>query len=418
MVVSIRTPVLNIIDAIWVSHSSLSGYPESTTFRANQLLASQDPVALDYSAAKYILHPVSRNSRHLPSFPGIDQWLSNARDTINGRGGLYNLNSGILVGSVTKDEAEMVTHSRSFYSDMVDFDGDKKTDILWYHATSGWTAVWLMNGTTIASIESLGRAGDLNWQIKGIGDFNGDGKTDVLWHHATSGWTAIWLMDGATITSIESPGMVSDPNWEIKGIGDFNGDGKTDVLWQHAVSGWTAIWLMNGTAVSSVESPALVADPNWRVKGIGDFDGDGKADVLWHHATSGQMAIWFMDGVQISSVKSPDVVVNDLNWQIKGLGDFNGDGMADILWHHAITGWTSIWLMNGETKSSYGSPARVTDLNWKIQTVGDFNGDGKADVLWRHATSGLTAIWLMNGTAIYSVEGSGIVSDLNWKIVV
>jgi hypothetical protein len=30
--------------------------------------------------------------------------------------------------------------------------------------------------------------------------------------------------------------------------------------------------------------------------------------------------------------------------------------------------------------------------------VGDFNGDAKADILWRH-TDGSIAIWLMNGTA-------------------
>lgn len=107
MVVSVRTPVLNIIDAIWVSHSSLTGYPENTTSHANQILASQDPVALDYIAAKYILYPISNNSRHLPEFPGIDQWLSGALNMINGRGGLYNPNAGILIHGVTKTEGEM-----------------------------------------------------------------------------------------------------------------------------------------------------------------------------------------------------------------------------------------------------------------------------------------------------------------------
>ena len=81
--VSVRTPVLNIVDATWVSYSSLAGYPASTTFRANQILASQDPVALDYWAAKYIMYPISQSPRHLPTFSGIDQWLTSARDTIN-----------------------------------------------------------------------------------------------------------------------------------------------------------------------------------------------------------------------------------------------------------------------------------------------------------------------------------------------
>ncbi len=113
MAVSVRTPVLNIIDAIWVSHSSLAGWPAATTLRANQILASQDPVALDYWAAKYILYPLSGNQRHLPDFQGIDAWLTGARDVINGQGGLYDSGQGIQVGEVTKDEQEMVVHTAS-----------------------------------------------------------------------------------------------------------------------------------------------------------------------------------------------------------------------------------------------------------------------------------------------------------------
>jgi len=104
MVVSVRTPVLNIIDAIWVSYKSITGYPLDATCRVNQLLASQDPVALDYWAAKYILYPINLNFRHHPDFPNIDRWLTAARDTINDRQGILNRGAGIQVGQVTKDE--------------------------------------------------------------------------------------------------------------------------------------------------------------------------------------------------------------------------------------------------------------------------------------------------------------------------
>jgi len=30
--------------------------------------------------------------------------------------------------------------------------------------------------------------------------------------------------------------------------------------------------------------------------------------------------------------------------------------------------------------------------------IGDFNGDGNADVLWRDPSNGQNAMWLMNGT--------------------
>jgi hypothetical protein len=52
--------------------------------------------------------------------------------------------------------------------------------------------------------------------------------------------------------------------------------------------------------------------------------------------------------------------------------------------------------------------------DWTIESVGDFNGDGKADLLWRN-TSGAVSIWLMNGT---SIIGSGVVSGAGpeWQI--
>jgi len=113
MVVSVAIPVLHIIDAIWVSHRALGGYPAEATFRANQLLAGQDPVALDYWAAKYILYPIDSNPRHHPEHPNIDFWLTQARDVINDRGGLKNEEKGILVDQATKYEAGM----RAFSAD-------------------------------------------------------------------------------------------------------------------------------------------------------------------------------------------------------------------------------------------------------------------------------------------------------------
>jgi hypothetical protein len=113
MVALVRTPVLNILDAIWVSHSSLTGYPASTTFRANQILASQDLVALDYWAAKYVMYPIDSNWRHHPDFPGIDYWLTEARDIINQRGGLYNPQQGVFIENATKNEQEMLIHEYS-----------------------------------------------------------------------------------------------------------------------------------------------------------------------------------------------------------------------------------------------------------------------------------------------------------------
>ncbi len=107
MMVSVCTPVLNIMDAIWVSHRSLGGHPTSVPYRAQQIIASQDPVALDYWAAKKIMYPIDKNHRHHPLFPGIQKWLIDAEEIINTRGGLFHRQKGIFVRKVTQNENKM-----------------------------------------------------------------------------------------------------------------------------------------------------------------------------------------------------------------------------------------------------------------------------------------------------------------------
>jgi hypothetical protein len=86
------------------------------------------------------------------------------------------------------------------------------------------------------------------------------------------------------------------------------------------------------------------------------------------------------------------------------------------LWRHAFSGQVYIWLINGVTRQSTGSPGTVTDLGWQIVKVGDFDGDGKTDILWRHAFSGQVYIWLINGVTRQSTGSPGTVTDLNWQI--
>jgi hypothetical protein len=87
----VRAPDLNILDCIWVSPEALSGYPPANTRRTDILLAGLDPVAIDYYAAKYVLHPLggSRAAEHDPDgFAGLQDHLSGAADVINANGGI------------------------------------------------------------------------------------------------------------------------------------------------------------------------------------------------------------------------------------------------------------------------------------------------------------------------------------------
>jgi len=181
MVVSVAAPVLNIVDAVWVSHGALTGYPESATFRANQILASQDPVALDYWAAKYVLYPFNSDPRHHSDFPGIDRWLVQARDIINDRGGLLNEEKGIRVEQVTKYENEMrafASDARTDWPEAVIALSSHELDFLLTSAGGGIPQ-------KILEIRNSG-AGNLTWRLEKEGDWfecspsSGSGAADVM----------------------------------------------------------------------------------------------------------------------------------------------------------------------------------------------------------------------------------------------
>lgn len=95
--------------------------------------------------------------------------------------------------------------------------------------------------------------------------------------------------------------------------------------------------------------------------------------------------------------------------------DFNGDGKSDIIWRNKVNGKVFIWLMDGNTITSGGSPGIVADFNWRIKNFGDYNGDGKSDILWRNSSTGATTVWFMNGITKTSSQRIGTV-DNNWEI--
>lgn len=296
-----------------------------------------------------------------------------------------------------------------------DFNGDGYTDILWRHSTNGTLGNWYVTRTGATAGALYGVVSDANWQVNGCGDFSRDGYADLVWRQVSSGDLVVWQMDAGGYDSSVSLGTVN-PTWKVLGAADFNRNGNADLLWRNFSDGFLSVWLMS-TSIAYQDSTFAggISDLNWKALGTGHFDSDGRADVLWWNATSGTLSIWFEDESGFLGDMSPGTV--STTWKVTGIGDADGNGIDDILWRNSSNGDLSVWFLNdGGTVSGTTFLGGISDLNWKVKGVGDFNKDGRADILWRHATSGAVVVWYLSGTGVSGSLYLGSVDPV-WEVV-
>src|SRR5947207_3612275 len=146
-----------------------------------------------------------------------------------------------------------------------------------------------------------------------------------------------WLVAGVgSVREVSTDtNSTTTTTWELRSyairrpLADFSGDGHSDVLWRNTLTGENYLYPMNGTAILASEGYVrTVADLNWKVAGIGDFDGDGKADILWRNTSTGQNYIYFMDGTTIKPTEGFRRTVAERCWQVVSGGDDDGGSEA------------------------------------------------------------------------------------------
>ncbi|WP_405990788.1 trypsin-like serine protease [Streptomyces sp. NBC_00986] len=196
---------------------------------------------------------------------------------------------------------------------------------------------------------------------------------------------------------------------------DLNRDGYQDWIYRTTAGAvyWDHFQLNSARDDGSWVSTKIFA--NWktrtRIIAPGDVTGDYLPDLV---SVDSAGVLWIYPGKGNGTFSSPSRVGG--GWSqyntLVGHGDFNGDGKADLLARNKSTG--VVYLYKGAGKSGTGAfAARVKVRTWgsynAFDAVGDFTGDGKADLLIRNASN---ALYLYPGTGKATSEIFGTPKSL------
>ncbi len=274
----------------------------------------------------------------------------------------------------------------------------------WYIAVRGFNrSTYGRYVVTVAFAADSGRSAPIAGSH--LGDFDGDRNADVLLRHADGRWY-LYLMDGREPKSAGAVNLTRDVNYSVAGIGDFNGDERDDVLLRHRTGAWHYYPMAGRHVLSGAAGPAnITADVRYGAAGVGDFNGDGRADVMLRH-DDGRWLYHPMNGRLVAGQgASPANLTTNTEFKVAGVGDFNGDGRDDILLRHRDGRWLYYPMNGARTITGQGAAALTQDLAYNVVGTGDFDGDGRDDVVLRN-TNGRWHYYRMDGRRIASGSGT------------
>ena len=125
---------------------------------------------------------------------------------------------------------------------------------------------------------------------------------------------------------------------------------------------------------------------------VGDFDGNGRGDVLWHGSGSTPDHLGWSTGERhLRPVLQRRRVLH-----AGGRGLRRRRGGRRALVRPGGRGRRRLVL---QADRAYGEPRRGQDLISGVPLVGDFDGDGRDDILWYGPGAATDSLWLSTGRA-------------------
>lgn len=197
----------------------------------------------------------------------------------------------------------------------------------------------------------------------------------------------------STVTGLVNASGVAAPSGMVSFLDTSSGN-----------SSLASVALGAGTEALSFENSGnFTTGVNPNSVAVGDFNGDGIPDLIT--ADSGSNAATILlgggDGSFTTAANSPVATGNDPSFV--AVGDFNSDGNLDAAVANYNDGTVTILLGNGDGTftQATGSPVRVGGGALSL-AVGDLNGDGIADLAVANVKDNTVSVLLGNGSGAFT----------------
>jgi hypothetical protein len=321
----------------------------------------------------------------------------------NSQLGSASLASATFVQSFAA-KAPYATEEGPTYVAVGDFDEDGIPDLAVANNNSSSVSVLLGKGDGTFKVQIAYATGTAPASVA-VGDFNGDGIADLAVANLGSNNVSVLLGKGDGTFKAQVAYATGTAPFSVA-VGDFNGDGIADLAVANSSDNTVSILLGKGDGTFNTQvAYATGSDPN--SVAVGDFNKDGIADLaianLWDNDVSvllGNGDGTFQNQVTYAAQRGPTAVA---------VGDFNGDGIPDLAVANCGSGGScgegmvSVYLGNGDgtfqTQATY-----VTGSNPASIAVGDFNGDGIADLATANAVDNNVSVLLGNGDGTFKAQ--------------
>ena len=253
-----------------------------------------------------------------------------------------------------------------------------------------------------------------------VGDLSGDSKPEIVSVNCNDSTITIYVNngDGSFLAGVYydvAKNSASDTVVYVYPyfvtIADINGDGKNDIISSNYYGGDVTLLFGNGDGTVNVPTMGYaVGGYPYNPALVGDFNGDGLADILVSDDIFSMAYLQgYGDGTFRSALDYYSPTANSTYPDSLGIatGDFDGDGIPDFAVGQstdATLGFT-VFLSNanGSLQSgvNYGTGGSMSFI-----TVADFNKDGKLDIAATSANDGVVEIFTGNGDGTFTTGGS------------